>query len=49
MSDRMQNGNTTPTNNRGDTGADVQAEDDAVVVDEREDAPEAGTPGTLSP
>lgn len=49
MSDRMQNGNTSPTNNRGDTGDDVQADGDAVVVDEREDVLEPGAPGTSSP
>jgi hypothetical protein len=45
----MSNGNTSITNNRGDTGDDVQAEYDAVVVDEREDDLEPGAPGTSSP
>jgi len=44
VSDRMSNGNTAITNNRGDTDDDVQADDDAVVVDEREDVLEPGAP-----
>jgi hypothetical protein len=49
MSDRMQNGNTAPTNNRGDTDDAARADDDSVVVDEREDVLEPGAPGTASP
>jgi hypothetical protein len=35
----MSNGNTTPTNTRGDTAETANA-DDAVVIDEREDVVE---------
>lgn len=35
----MSNGNTTPTNNRGDTAEDANA-DDAAVIDEREEVVE---------
>ena len=37
MGEHMRNGNTTPTDNRGDTGEDANAEY-ALALDEREDA-----------